>query len=289
MNNSFTYDLAVAYRIYPGISKNPAVYAHDKLGLAELCIRSFYESLGALRAKIFVLLDNCPPEYEALFLRYFAAADLEFVHLAGEGNASTFKRQVEMLLEQPYSEYIYFAEDDYFYLPDQFAAALEYMKTLGTGFISLYDHIDTYEMDVHNYRERITVAAGKHWRTAGSTCLTFLTTKTTLRATQHVFLTYSKKNYDASIWFALTKRNLRNPFKILKSIGDISLLKLYVKAWMYTAGSILFGKKWYLWTPIPSGCTHIETTGLAPAIAWESYFQAANNSISDEKKINSIS
>ncbi|MFN8361611.1 MAG: glycosyltransferase family 2 protein [Candidatus Kapaibacterium sp.] len=284
MNDISTYDLAVAYRIYPGISKNPAAYAHNKLGLAELCVRSFYESLGALRAKIIVLLDNCPPEFEAVFLRYFAAEDVEFVYLSGEGNARTFKRQIDILLEQPYSEYIYFAEDDYFYLPDQFAAAVEFMKILGQGFISLYDHIDTYEMDIHDYPERITVAAGKHWRTAGSTCLTFLTTKATLRATKKVFLTYSKKNYDASIWFALTKRNLRNPLKIIKSIQDISLLKLYGKAWLYTAGAIIFGKKWYLWTPIPSGCTHLESTGLAPGIDWEAHFQASETSISSIHK-----
>jgi hypothetical protein len=57
------FDLAVAYRVYPGISKEPAVHADDKLRLAELCLRSFKEALGTLRVKVWALLDGCPPEY----------------------------------------------------------------------------------------------------------------------------------------------------------------------------------------------------------------------------------
>ena len=62
-----SYDLVVAYRIYPRVSKTPPAFAHNKLALSELCLRSYAEALGDLRAKIYVLLDDCPPEYEALF------------------------------------------------------------------------------------------------------------------------------------------------------------------------------------------------------------------------------
>jgi hypothetical protein len=38
----------------------------------------------------------------------------------GVGNPFTFKKQIEILLNQKESEYIMLAEDDYFYLPDCF-------------------------------------------------------------------------------------------------------------------------------------------------------------------------
>ena len=40
------YDLTVAYRIYPEISRSPAVFSSDKYKLSEFCLKSFKESLG---------------------------------------------------------------------------------------------------------------------------------------------------------------------------------------------------------------------------------------------------
>ncbi len=272
MKNDSSYDIAVAYRIYPGISKHPAVFSEDKWKLSELCLRSFRESLGTVRAKIFVILDKCPAEYKTLFTKYFAEEDLEFIEQNGIGNARTFALQIKLLLEQTDSEYVYFAEDDYFYLPNQFGSAIVFIKEHNAEFLTLYDHIDSYTLDIHNHCEKIVVSEGKHWRTTGSTCLTFLTTKTILRATKSVFATYSKKNYDASMWFALTKRNVRNPLKMVASAGTMPMLKIYIKAWLFCSMAILFGKKRTLWNPIPAGCTHIENGGLAPNIDWQSEF-----------------
>ena len=61
------YDITVAYRIYPEISKSPAIFSKDKDKLAEFCLKSFKNSLGSLKAKIFAILDKCPQEYEELF------------------------------------------------------------------------------------------------------------------------------------------------------------------------------------------------------------------------------
>ena len=67
--SQFSYDLAVAYRIYPESFRpsRPPIFAEDKFKLAELCFKSFKGSLGGLRVKLWVLLNNCPPEYEAMF------------------------------------------------------------------------------------------------------------------------------------------------------------------------------------------------------------------------------
>jgi len=279
MNNTRVYDIAVAYRIYPGISKQPVIFRDDKWKLSELCLRSFRDSLGILRAKLFVILDNCSVEYKSLFLKYFSEEDIEFVEQSGIGNARTFALQIKLLLEQNDSEYVYFAEDDYFYLSNQFSAAIGFMKERSIEFITLYDHLDSYTLNIHNHTEKIAISHGKHWRTTGSTCLTFLTTKTALRATKNVFATYSKKNYDASIWFALTKRNVLNPLKMLSSSTTMQMVKIYAKAWLFCFATILFGKKRTLWNPIPAGCTHIESGGLAPNIDWQYEFQKSQENI----------
>ena len=54
MTATHTHDLAVAYRIYPIVSR-PALglpFSEDKYRLSEVCLRSFKESLGPLRVKI---------------------------------------------------------------------------------------------------------------------------------------------------------------------------------------------------------------------------------------------
>jgi len=89
------YDVAVAYRIYPKVSRVPPVFPNDKYKLSELCLKSFKDSLGSLKVKMFVLLDNCPPSYEDLFKRYFDEQDLEFIRLNGVGNRATFDMQIE--------------------------------------------------------------------------------------------------------------------------------------------------------------------------------------------------
>ena len=65
MTARYTHDLAVAYRIYPSVSR-PALglpFSDDKYRLSEICLHSFKESLGSLRVKVWAILDGCPPEY----------------------------------------------------------------------------------------------------------------------------------------------------------------------------------------------------------------------------------
>ena len=101
------YDLVIAYRIYPGIAKVPPVYSHDKYKLSKLCLESLRQSLVGLRVKVYAILDNCPPDYEALFLSSFASEDLELIILSKEegGNKATFRKQIEILSKGPKSSH----------------------------------------------------------------------------------------------------------------------------------------------------------------------------------------
>jgi hypothetical protein len=269
------YDLAVAYRIYPRVSKIPALHPDDKFALADLCLRSFRASLGNLRVKIFALLDQCPPEYESLFLDHFDAGDLELIRLNDVGNQSSFQRQVELLLNQNDAEAIYFAEDDYFYR-GSFAPMLEFLQRPGVDFISPYDHPDYYSLPLHPRAQRVEVDGSQHWRTAASTCMTFLTTRQTLARAKKIFETYFTGNLDVSLWMSLTKQTVENP----ATLWNLFCARKTGPFWHYTLQSwrrgwrqILFGRKFCLWTPVPSIATHVEKAFLAPAIEWHILFQ----------------
>jgi len=266
------YDVAVAYRIYPRVSKTPIVHRDNKYKLAELCLGSFRNSLGNLKTKMWVLLDGCPPEYEELFRKYFDDADLEFIKLDGIGNLPTFDLQLEILTKQEDAEFVYFAEDDYHYLPGEFVLMLDFLKSNDdVHFVSPFDHPDYYRLPIHRHRNFVNTYAGRHWRTANSTCLTFLTRRSTLQQTKHVFKTYTRRNYDVSIWLSLTKYRVFNPLATAHYLmKDELLFKSVVKAWLFCWKQILFGKRWRLWVPIPTIATTLESTCLAPGYDWHS-------------------
>jgi hypothetical protein len=138
-------------------------------------------------------------------------------------------------------------------------------------FISPYDHPDCYRLKLHHGRKSLKVFEGRHWRTAGSTCLTFLTKKETLEKTQTTFKTYSAGNHDCSLWLSLTKQSVFSLPKFLR--GCISkdvprTAPLIAKAWIHGWRQILFGRKWNLWVPIPAVATHLDAQGLSPAVDW---------------------
>jgi hypothetical protein len=269
--------LAIAYRVYPGVSRAATglPLANDKYRLSEVCLRSFVESLGPLRVRIWAVLDGCPRKYEDLFYKYFDPADLTLIRLTGAGNRSTFSKQIDILLGQEDSDLVYFAEDDYFYLPGQFPRLLEFMTGhADVDFVSPYDHLDCYTLPLHRTRKWLRVSASHHWRTAASTCLTFLTRKQTLAQCESVFRTYSKSNDDCALWLSLTKQRVFNPFALTEYLIRGSFgWKNILKSWLYGWRHILFRRKVKLWVPIPSIATHLSSDVLAPSIDWRVLIQ----------------
>jgi hypothetical protein len=267
------YDLVIAYRIYPKVSKIPPVFKDSKYHLAQLCLRSFKASLGTLRVKIFALLDGCPAEYRQLFTELFQPQDLEIIELDGIGNQATFALQVKILVEQNIAQMVYFAEDDYFYLPNEFAAMISFLKegqTQKVHFVSPYDHLDFYTSPLHQHPVQLEVSSHKHWKTSNSTCMTFLTTKSVLIETQEVLQSYANGNFDVSMWLSLTKYKLFNPLIVVKYyFTDKFLYQVIKKTWRCGWKQILFGKTWKLWSPIPAIATHLDSDYLAPTVDWE--------------------
>lgn len=270
--NAPRYDLAVAYRICSKVSQSASPFGEDKRILAETCLRTFRDSLGSIRARMWVILDSCPPDFEEMFRRYFDERDLQFLRVENAGNAGTFRMQIDTLAEQRDAELIYFAEDDYLYLAGEFRGMLDVLRSFdNVDFVSPYDHPDFYDLGLESRRCELRFAEGRHWRTAGSTCLTFLTTRKTLLETRRVFESYSRRNFDSSIWLSLTKSRVRNPLAVARfALSDRVLFKVIGKAWLFCWRQILFGKRRKIWVPIPTIGTHLDHRRMAEGVSWSS-------------------
>jgi hypothetical protein len=269
------FDLAVCCRIYPGVSREPAFGFKQKLPLVRLNLETFKESLGDLKIKLWVLLDNCPPAYPELLRTLFPEASLELIPLGGEGNGATFRRQVDILSTQTDADLVYFAEDDYLYLPRSLECTANFMRRHPEAdFVAPYDHSDSYLKFIHRIRGAEVFEDNCHWRTVVSTCLTFMARREALVESAAAFKTYNR-NPDLAIWMALTKKRVCNPWSWVRSLNDgMYFSASHALAWRYTWRQILFGKRRTLWSPAPALATHMDSSGLAPGVDWEQIFGA---------------
>lgn len=268
------YDLAIAYRIYPKVSKVPAFHPDSKYELSRVCIESFYNALKGVNPYIYIILDGCPPKYKSLFDNILIDIDYEFIEKDSVGNANTFKLQMDLLLEQDKSNIIYFAEDDYFYLEDAFTVMLEGINDNRVDFLSPYDHPDTYHTDFHNYEKKYITINNHKWGIMSSTTMTFMTTKRVLKETRHIFDTYTIRNYDASLWLSMTKLNAFNVKLLFKFMfTNKPFFKIYLKLIYFTLFQTLFGKKRILVQAVPALATHIEIDFLSKNVDWYKEFE----------------
>ena len=243
--------------------------------LLRLNLRTFKEALGDLKIKLWVLLDKCPALYQDLLKETLGEIKMEIIPLGGEGNGATFHRQVDILNAQTDSELVYFAEDDYLYLPRSLERAVQFMQAHpDADFATLYDHPDYHNKFIHRLQTREILKDGYRWRVVASTCLTFMARKEALVDSVPVFKTFNK-NPDLAMWMALTKIRVCNPWSWFRSAGDgLFFSASHALAWRHAWRQIIFGKRRTLWAPTPTLGTHMDTNGLAPGVDWEGMFGA---------------
>jgi hypothetical protein len=275
--SEYQYDVAMVLRVYPKPSSaKPAVYAEDKLKLVEFCFKSFVESAAGVRVKLWLILNSCPPEYEAMFRKYWPAEHLVVLYYSGVPPGTTLHEQSRILIEQKDAPIVYFSEDDYFFLPGQFKLAVDFLRQHDdVDFISLYEHPDLHNTDLHRIRRETRQFSGKNWITALSTTHSFMAWHEILSRNAWLFLTFNNyTNPDLGMWMALTKLRVFNAFKLLQWLprnkfwsGSI----LY--AWYYFWRQILFGRRYKLWVASPAIATHMVATMEAPGVDWRKEFR----------------
>ena len=274
-DHNTTYDLAVCWRIYPGVSKTPVFFPDNKYSLARLSFQSFVKSVKGLRVKYFIVLDGCPPAFTDIFTSLVPAPDMELIHTDGIGNMSTFQKQIEILTAQTDAELVYFAEDDYLYRPGSFASMIRFMQQQSDAdFVTPYDHQDYYTHPIHRVPGQRRNENGSDWKTVVSTCLTFLTRKSILIETRDVLETYCRGNTDCSMWVLLT-RTFRFRDVLRFYFTGKTCFFILKKAMKFNFGAFRKGKQYFLWCPVPAVGTHLESAFLAPGIDWEKVKEGA--------------
>jgi len=269
MNSPFQFDIAVAWRIYPGVSKTPLIHADDKLAMVTTNLRSFHQSARGLKVRYYFVLDACPDSYVTTIRKILAGESVEILRTNGIGNKATFLKQIDLLLEQQDAEVVYFAEDDYLYKPFEFAKMHSLITSeRGVDFITCYCHNDIFTHPIHQHSREVKFASQHLWLGDSSTCLTFMTTKSVLAETARVFRTYRAGNHYCSMWLTLTKTHVLNPlahWRLRNHAESRSLLRM---AWKHGWRHILAMRRYSLWAAYPGIGTHLEASLVSPETDW---------------------
>ncbi|MBC7828790.1 MAG: glycosyltransferase family 2 protein [Chitinophagaceae bacterium] len=256
-----SHDLAVAWRIYPGVSKTPIIHSTDKFQLVKTCLLSFLKSTAGIRIRYYFILDGCPDSYHQLIQKLFGEQSYSVIKTDKIGNLATFALQVDILLKQSEAEIVYFAEDDYLYKPGQFGKMVNLVRECrDVDFVSCYFTPDIYNHPIHQHQRELKRFNDHLWISDSSTCMTFMTTKKTLQETKNVLLTYSKGNNDCALWLVLTKTHIYNPVRylkyfMLKDKESFNIMKVAVK---YSFRYFFSFSRYTLWIPYPGIGTHLE-------------------------------
>lgn len=276
--------LVIAHRVCPVLSAK-AVGFRTKLDLVRAGAESMRKALGGLAAKLVVVLDGCPTEYEQLFSLCFPAGcgvDLRFVRTPSIGNCATYAKQIEILRDEPDEMPVYLSEDDYLYDPAAFRKMLSCIKCSWCDFLTPLDHPDRYnDIDGQFGSREVRVCENWHWMEVTSTCCTFMTTAGCLRRAEGQLMRYARGSSDFATWLIVTRKALwRLPFlfavalRMLLHLPVREALRQQARIWMRHPLAVLSAPRFRLWGPVPTLAVHVCDNSLPPGAA--AYFATAS-------------
>lgn len=261
------YDVVIAHRLCPALAKSVVGYT-DKADMIRVSLESMRESLKGVRYRIVFILDGCPESYGSMIRELFP--DGEMLPVDSVGNQATYGMQVDLLSRVEDAEFVYFSEDDYVYDPRAFVAMMEWLRKSGDAFATALDHPDRYVADVRKFPVQVAVSAHCHWRETWSTCLTFMTRPEVLRREIRIMRFFARFRDEATQWEMLTKyhsfdlrmiglclwRMLRR-----QPLGDAMYA---LTGWKHGFAQVLLGRRYRLWSPLPSLAVHLCRGSLPP-------------------------
>jgi hypothetical protein len=236
------------------LHQTPRPFNLDKRNLIKICFESLYNSVKDYPHKITILGDRLSDEMQDFFRQYPVTLLNEEL-----GNDKSIRRQIEIALESPEDEWIYFVEDDYLHTPDAFkwiddfiANRKQYMsnKRLSRQIRSVKVQLDNRPLVIHtpDYPDRylpryltfsmIFLSKYCHWRQIRNTTFTYLMEGKTVRKYKDVLLR--------------------------SSIGaDDGFLSRKLFA------GLRLGNKALCVSPIPGVSTHMHEEVMTPLVNWE--------------------
>jgi len=200
--------------------------------------------------------DHC----DESLLDYLKAQKFAMLLETSLGNPGSFWRLYEIALGLANDEDIfYFAEDDYWHLPQAPTAIIEGLQYF--HYVTTYDHPDKYRESkralnpyakLNQFSESTQVIRGNEflWRTSNSTTMTFGLLGKTLIADSDIWsmTSHRKGDYDFEIFSTITKQGI-----------------LWRKRYLYLLSKIkfFFKPKRYLGVYIPGLSLHLETAYIS--------------------------
>jgi len=155
-------------------------------------------------------------------------------------NAGAFLYSLDLALHLPSDEIVYFVEDDYVH--HEGSDLIIEQGLLIAPYLSLYDHPDKYQAPTDS---KIFMSQDTHWRTTGSTTMTFAARVGSLKEDRELFYQWcggdDKWTHDFQLFTAISQ----------------------------TRGLI---------TPIPGYATHCDTWVVAKMVDWEDVLNRTTSS-----------
>lgn len=260
------YQLTICLRVYPGIADKQKVFCDDKMTIFQKSLASLVQSCGNLKTFYYVLLDNCPEAYERITHQFLEGKAYEIIpYASSQGNQKTFSNQIDILLSQQYSEIVYFAEDDYLYLPQSIENFYTVFTNDSADFWTVYHSPDYEKFLIHDHPIYWPEYSDTWYTYRASTTMTFFTKKTSLQYYKNRLLSYAHGNHDFSMWFTITKYNIFNLLKVFQYLlYDFESFKYwgYIRYKCNIHNFLI--KKGKLLVPNHSGATHIDKDWMAP-------------------------
>jgi hypothetical protein len=188
--------------------------------------------------KLIIVYDGSPEDFTDDFIsKYYANAALglnvQFIDGGSDRNSFLMTLALAKMLDLAENDLIYMLENDYMHQHGWVSKVFELYETgIQFDYLSLYDHRDKYHYEMYaDLSCKLVYSASHHWRTAPSTCASFMMER-------KVFI----RDYD------VLSSGLTDYYFFTKLIAE--------------NGGVLL-------TPIPGLSTHSMAGYLSPTVDWE--------------------
>jgi hypothetical protein len=226
----------------PG-KQRPAWFSH------EACFLNLLDTLGQSpyghKVTLTVVYDGTAADFEDDFMSRHLAVPRKFplsiklVEAGSNVQSWHITLALAMASEMGPDDLVYFMENDYLHVPGWLDRVAEFDAAgIAYDYLSLYDHMDKYILPMYaGLQSSIVVTPRLHWRSAPSTCGTFIQTRQCFLA-------------DFDDWMA----EVADYYMFARLVGEK-------------------GRK--LYTPMPGLATHCMEGYLSPVVDWAAIAQAA--------------
>ncbi len=163
----------------------PEWFSHAK------CFHNLLQTIAAdpqgHRVSLTVVYDGSLEQLQTDFIAPYIANEalgvkIQFIKGGSDINSFLITMSLARSLPVPDSDLIYFLENDYLHQHGWVSKVLElYNSPHQFDIVSLYDHKDKYILPMyHDLQSRLLLSHSHHWRTAPSSCASFIVSKAEL-------------------------------------------------------------------------------------------------------------